>query len=418
MHTQKVVVTGMGVVSAAGFGTQPLLHALKQGRSLVKRLPDAPEHGPCLAASIDEWSLADALSQLEDLPDPLFKLARRVAGRAPKALQLTTAAALEAWLSAELHQDTPDGSRTGLVVAGHNLTKGYSADLYEKFREKPEYLVASYGLNFLDTHHVGTLSELLGIQGEGFTVGGASGSGGVALVDAFRLVHHGYMDRCLVVGAPAILSAMEHWAFFQMGAMGGKTLGNRPSAACRPFDKGREGFVPGEGAAALLLESTRAAEARKAQPLARLASATRKLDGNRMTDPSQEGEMAVMRAALEQAGVAPERVAYINAHGTASTLGDQVEAAAITEVFGQMPWVNSTKSIVGHCLFAAGIVEAVATILQMRHGFLHGNANLDKPMEGAPRLVPAQGVSAAAPTALSNSFGFGGINASALFLQA
>ncbi len=410
----EIRISGMGAVCAAGFGTETLWHALKAGRSLVRDHRGEGEPSPNLAAAIEGFDLTAALETLPNLPEALLRAARRAAQKAPLALQLSLAVALEAWLDAGLHEGEHDSERLGLVVAGNNLSNGYTASLVDKFRNNPNYLPPSYGLNFLDTHHVGTISEVLGIRGEGYTVGGASGSGGVALVHGLRLLRHGYLDRCLVVGAPALLGPMERMAFFQMGAMGGRAYADAPEQACRPFDAAREGFLPGEGAACLILEREELAQARGARCHGHLLAATTRLDANRMTDPSVAGEVAVMRAALTGAGLAPEQVAYINAHGTASRLGDEVELQAIDQVFGNRPWLSSSKGILGHCLFAAGVIEVVATLQQMQNGFLHGSANLDQPMLEGPRWVPVTGVAAEIPIALSNSFGFGGINASAL----
>lgn len=410
-------IVGMGAICAAGFGTRALWQALAAGRSLVRDHRHEGDSGPCLMAAIEGFDLTEALNTLPDLPEDLLRIARRAAQKAPLALQYTLAVALEAWLDAGLQHCELDGQRIGLVVAGNNLSNGYTASLVDKFRHNPNYLPPSYGLNFLDTHHVGTISEVLGIRGEGYTVGGASGSGGVALVHGLRLLRHGYMDRCLVVGAPALLGPMERQAFFQMGAMGGHAFAATPERACRPFDAAREGFLPGEGAACLLLEREDLASARSAPFHGHLLAAATGLDANRMTDPSVAGEVAVMKATLADAGVDPAEVGYVNAHGTASRLGDEVEAEAITRVFGHNPWIASTKGILGHCLFAAGVIEAVGTLQQLHHGFLHGNANLEQPLVDGPHWVPPAGVKADVRLALSNSFGFGGINASALLAR-
>ncbi len=413
----EIRVVGMGAVCAAGFGKQALWQALAAGRSLVRDHRREGDSGPCLMAAIEGFDLTECLKTLPELPEDLLRAARRAAQKAPPAVQYTLAVALEAWLDSGLHRVENDGHRTGLIVAGHNLSNGYTASLVDKFRNNPNYLPPSYGLNFLDTHHVGTISEVLGIRGEGYTVGGASGSGGVALVHGLRLLRHGYMDRCLVVGAPALLGPMERQAFFQMGAMGGHAFAAMPERACRPFDAEREGFLPGEGSACLLLEREELASAREAPCHGYVLAATTGLDANRMTDPSVAGEVAVMQAALAEAGVAPTEVGYVNAHGTASRLGDEVEAEAISRVFGSHPWIASSKGILGHCLFAAGVIEAVATLQQLSNGFLHGNANLEQPLVAGPRWVPAKGVTADVRLAMSNSFGFGGINASALLAR-
>src|SRR6185369_6026435 len=142
------------------------------------------------------------------------------------------------------------------------------------------------------------------------------------------------------------------------------------------------------------------------------------LDANSLADPSPTGESRVMVQAIAQAGLSRDRIGYVNAHGTGSVLGDQVEVDALRTVFGSgaaRPWVNSTKGLVGHCLCAAGVVEAVATLVQLRGGFVHPNANLDQPMDAGLRFVGARAQPAGPGFALSNGFGFGGVNSSVIF---
>jgi malonyl-ACP decarboxylase len=211
---------------------------------------------------------------------------------------------------------------------------------------------------------------------------------------------------------------MELQGFYNLGAMAGARGGAFPLARCRPFDGDREGFVPGQGAACLVLESGHSAARRSAPVWARLAGHALCLDANSLADPRVAGEAWVMAQAIRRAGLTPDRIDYVNAHGTGSTLGDQVEVAALREVFGAevgRPWINSTKGLVGHCLCAAGVVEAVATIVQLRDGFVHPNANLRRPIDPGCRFVGARAERASIEFALSNGFGFGGFNTSVLF---
>jgi malonyl-ACP decarboxylase len=251
-------------------------------------------------------------------------------------------------------------------------------------------------------------------------VGGASASGNVAIVNAARLVAAGELDVCLVLGALTELSGMERQAFANSGAMALAGGGTDPASRCRPFDADRGGFVPGQGAACLVLESAGSARRRGTAGWAAVAGHALRLDGSSLACPDAAGEAAVMAEALHRAGLVPGRVDYVNAHGTGSRLGDETEIAALHKVFGDhlaRPWLNSTKGLVGHCLCAAGVVEAVATLLQMRDGFVHPNANLDQPIDACARFAGGRAEPARVGVALSNAFGFGGFNTSVVFAR-
>ncbi|UJF34770.1 beta-ketoacyl synthase N-terminal-like domain-containing protein [Paenibacillus hexagrammi] len=303
----------------------------------------------------------------------------------------------------------------GIVVSGSNLSQNYAYSLFKKFDEAPEYLTPSYALHFMDTDHVGTISDICNIKGEGFNVGGASASGNVAIIKAMQMIQLGLADLCLVSGTLADLSPLELMSFSNLGAMGGKSFGSEPGQACRPFDKKHEGFIYGQAAACLILESRQSAEKRGVKPLAELLSGALVLDGNRLSDPNEDGEVRAMEQALRQAGLSPGDIDYINAHGTSTPTGDMTEIRAIKRLFkeriGEI-WMNSTKSLTGHCLYSAGIVEALAAIVQMKEGFVHPNLNLEEPIDQECRFSRGNTVKANLKTALSNSFGFGGINTS------
>jgi malonyl-ACP decarboxylase len=237
----------------------------------------------------------------------------------------------------------------------------------------------------------------------------------VALVQAKRLVQLGVVDACLVVGVMANLSPMEWQGFLQLGALGGHGFAEAPHQACRPFDALAEGFVYGQAAAAMLLESECSARSRGAEPLAELAGGAVVLHGTASADPSRDGETRAMKGALRDSGLQPKDAVYINTHGTSTPLGDRTELDALVETFGEhFPnlWLNSTKPITGHALTAAGVVEAVATVLQVRQSFLHPHLNLGTPIDARARWVGEKAISVPVPVAMSNSFGFSGINTS------
>jgi 3-oxoacyl-(acyl-carrier-protein) synthase len=201
-----------------------------------------------------------------------------------------------------------------------------------------------------------------------------------------------------------------------------RSFTDEPEQASRPWDLRREGFVPGEGAGAVILETLAGARARSAPIYAELLGGAVTCDATRTPKPSVEGQVRVMRGGLQDAGIAPERVDYINAHATSTVLGDQVETEAIKIVFGDHAYripINATKSMVGHCLTASSMVEFVTTVLQMQSGFVHPTINLDEPGPGLDLdFVPHEARPARIEVALSNSFGFGGLNACVVVGQA
>jgi malonyl-ACP decarboxylase len=413
-----IVITGMGVVTAAGTGCKDFAAALRSGRSGIGQVPPDCRLGIDVGALLTDIHLEDDLRCIEDLPADLFTRARRAAHRAPFSAQVSVIGAAQAWCGAGLHRSRVDPSRVGLTVAGQNLNQRLGYDLQQRYGERLAYLPPSYGRHFLDTDQVGILSEILEIRGEGLTVGGASASGNVGLIQGSRLIGSGAAEVCVVVGAMMDLSPLELHALDAMGALCSKA--SRPAGeVCRPFDRDRGGFVYGQGSGCLVLESRSSAEERGVEPLAALVGCALNLDGNRSTDPNPTGQATAMRQALRNARLSVADLDYINTHGTGSVLGDESELQAIKAVLDSQvarTWLNSTKSLVGHCLTAAGAIEAIATILQMRGKFLHPNLNLDHPIDAGCRFVGAGGASpVTVKTALSNSFGFGGICSSIAF---
>lgn len=412
--TAVVAVTGAGVLCSIADSLDTFAHALRVGRSGIA-LRRRTDDGPALTgADLPDFDFAAAVAAW-DLPEHTRREALRAAGRAPLAVRAGLLAAVQGWVSAGLHRSAPDGDRVGLVVGGQNLSGAYSDRMRPRYASSPSHLPARYGLHVLDTDHVGVLSRVLGIRGEGYTVGGASASGNVAIANGCRLITSGTVDVCVVVGALADLSDMEWQAFINMGAMAAPDRPGPAAGRAGPFDAGRAGFVPGQATACLVLEAADSAHLRGATALGQVLGHGSGLDGNSLADPNAGGQAAAMGQALRRAGLEPAAVDYVNAHGTGSRVGDETEVAALRAVFGPdvgRPWINATKGLIGHTLWAAGVVEAVATLVQMRDGFVHPNVNLARPVDDACRFVGAAAVPATIGVALSNAFGFGGINSS------
>ncbi|MDN3354266.1 beta-ketoacyl synthase N-terminal-like domain-containing protein [Actinomadura sp. DC4] len=405
MGGREVVVTAAEVLTSVAEDLDGFSAALREGRSGVRATRD--EAGPEARTPAAAWLGGfDVRGWAERRVDPATagRLVR-VTGRA--ALPGRTGACVSA--AAVRGLSGADLDETGLVVAGNNLNLSYQAEAARRFEARPASLRPSHALTHLDTDVIGVVSEATGVRGEGWQAGAASASGTVAVVLASRMIAAGVLRRCLVVAPLCELSDAELRSFQASGAMAGSDSSD-PARLCRPFDVSREGFVYGQGAAAVLLEDGDVAAARGAKPMARIAGHGQRLDGRRGTRPDPAGQVAALRTALDGAGVSPREVDYVNAHGTGSVVGDEAEAHALTEVFGARPLVNSTKPLIGHCMGAAGLLEIVATLLQMRDGFVHPNPNLDVPLDPAPTLAGRAAVPAVIGTAVSNSVAFSGIN--------
>lgn len=394
---EHVVVTGMGVCTSVGAGVQAFTAALRN--------PSVDSAGGFLLKDFDFLHALNALG----LPEHALTRAKQAARRAPLSLQLSMLTAMEAWHRSGLFGDSfYNPEDVGLVIAGQNLNLGYAYALAESYRSRLDFVPASHALHFMDTDQVGAVSETLGIRGEGFTVGGASASGNVGLLQGMRQITSGRAKACMVVGAMTDLSPLELGSMLNSGAMAS-------DGVCRPFDRNRHGFVYGQGSASLLLEGEAGARQRGRPALGRLRGGAQCLDANRSSDPGRAGEMRVMRMAMADAAVEPADIDYINTHGTGSVIGDAVEYDAMRELFGErFPriWLNSTKAITGHCLTAAGVIEAAAVLVQMNEGFLHATVGLKDPLGEEGRFVGASSKQVDCRVALSNAFGFGGINTS------
>lgn len=400
------VITGMGIITAIGQNKATFTEALLAGDSAFGYLQRPGREGtpPFIGAELPTIA-ADALPAEHS----------RTLRRASLSTQVALLAALEAWQDARLHEAACDPQRVGLVIGGSNLQHREQFLNWQRHAADPQFVTPTYGLTLWDTDLVGVLSQALQVQGEGYSVGSASASGGMAVIQAARQIQSGRTDVSLAVGALFDLSSWECHGFRNMGAMGSTRFQAEPKAACRPFDRDSDGFIYGEGCGVIILEREEHAQGRGAPIYGRLMGWGSALDGNRQPNPDQAGEERAMQAALAMAGVDAAQIDYVNTHGTSSTLGDQTEVAALKRVGLDHAVLNATKSLTGHCLTAAGVVEAIATLLQMNAGALHPTRNLCNPIDPSMRWVGEKALSTTVEYALSNSFGFGGTNSTLLF---
>ncbi|NES76651.1 MULTISPECIES: beta-ketoacyl synthase N-terminal-like domain-containing protein [Okeania] len=404
----NIEITGMGIVTSIGQGIATFKEALLSGKTQFAYLkqPGRESVKPFIGGEIPDIETRTLFPEYSGL-----------LRAATKSAQVATVAVAEAWQDAQLTSSQVNPERVGLVVGGSNLQQRYQQEIWQRYNSRQEFIRPTYGLTFWDTDILGLISQCFQIQGEGYSVGGASASGGVAIIHAARQILMGNSDICIALGTLSDLSGYELQALMNLGAMGSERFADRPDLACRPFDQDHDGFIYGEGCGVVILESTDHARQRGAKSHGQLKGWGFALDGNRSPEPSQKGEERAINTALAMADLQPESIDYVNTHGTGSPLGDKTEVGALKSAGLQHCLLNSTKSLTGHCLTAAGVVEAIATILQMKFGFCHPTKNLVNPIDTSLNWVKETSVQAEIKYAISNSFGFGGINTALLIAQ-
>ncbi|MDQ0497104.1 malonyl-ACP decarboxylase [Paenibacillus brasilensis] len=393
----ELVVTGIGVSSAIGQGKAAFSSALFKGQHAfgVMQRPGRRGEASFIGAELPSLSYPETLS-------------KRMLRTASFSGQVAMVTLQEAWDDAKL--DNVDPSRIGLVVGGSNFQQRELFQTYETYREKMCFVPPTYGVSFMDTDLCGLCTEQFGIQGFAYTVGGSSASGQVAIIQAIEAVQAGRVDVCIAMGALMDISYMECQALRSLGAMGSDRYADEPAMACRPFDKMRDGFIYGESCGVVVIERSDSAVRRQEKPYAKLAGWDMGMDRNRNPNPSCEGEVRVIRRTLEKAKLLPEEIDYINPHGTGSIVGDEIEIKALRDCKLSHAYINATKSIIGHGLSAAGTVEMIATLLQMRDSRLHPTRNLQEPIGVDCNWVKNESIPAVIHNTMNLSMGFGGIN--------
>ncbi len=410
----EIVVSGLGVTSAVGQGKADFTAALMEGhhRFDVMRRPGRQWLPADAAAGTPATAFLGAEIGTLQLPEALPAQLLRTASWPSRVAAATLH---EAWHDAHLEQVDP--LRIGLVVGGSNFQQRELVNTQVAQASRFAFLRPSYGMSFMDSDLCGICTELFGIRAFAYTLGAASASGQAAVIQAIEAVRSGQADVCIALGALMDLSSWECQGFRSMGAMGSDRYAADPAAACRPFDLQRDGFIFGECCAALVVERADGLRRRVARPYARVAGWAMQMDGNRNPNPSLEGEMAVIQRCLAQAGLQPRQVDYVNPHGSGSLVGDETELQAIERSGLAGARLNTTKSITGHGLTAAGAVELAATLLQMQQGRLHPSRNLHQPIGLADNFVRERAEVHAVRNALKLSMGFGGVNTAVCLQQ-
>ncbi len=405
--SHRVVITGMGVVSPVGQDVGTFWTSLVNGVAGIR-----PITRPELA--YDKVSVAATVEGF----DPLRFLDRKEARRMDRYCQFALAATKEAVAQAAGLMDAYAPERVGTVigsgVGGLETIENEYAKLFQGGKGRISPLFVPMMIANMAAGHV---SMAYGTRGPSYCITTACASGTHAIGEAFHAIRHGYMDACIAGGSEAPMTAISIGGFANMTAL---TSEKDPARASIPFDKRRSGFVIGEGAGIVVLESLESALARGATIICEVAGYGATSDAYHITSPDPEGTGAAqaMNLAIADAGLTPADVDYINAHGTSTPLNDKFETIAIHKALGEHAGrvaVSSTKSMTGHLLGAAGAVEAIASALAIRDGIIPPTVGLQEPDPDCDLdYVPNVARKADVRVALSNSLGFGGHNATLL----
>ena len=406
---RRVVVTGLGTLSPVGNTADEFWSSLVQGRSGVGMITkfDTAGYPTRIAGEVRNF-------------DPLDFVDKKEARRLDPYLQYAVASSVLAVQDAALDTDKIDGSRFGVLI-GSGI--GGISTLLESHRnliEKGPDRVSPFFIPMLIANMAsGLVSIRFGAKGPNSAVVTACATGNHAIGDSFKIIQRADADVMIAGGSEAIIIPLTIAGFCSMKAM--STRNDEPAKAMRPFDATRDGFVCGEGAGIVVLESLEHALARDARIYAEIVGYGMTGDAHHMTAPDPEGSGAAraMAAAVRDAGLDVSAIGYINAHGTSTPYNDKFETLAIKRVFGDHARrlaVSSTKSMTGHLLGAAGGIEAIATVLALHHGVLPPTINYETPDPDCNLdYVPNQARKQDVEFALSNAFGFGGTNATVAF---
>lgn len=409
---RRVVVTGLGVFSPVGNSPAEAFDNLLAGKSGIDIIPEWQEQLEVhVAGRVKDFRPEDWIEPKKDIR------------RMDRFIQLAMAAGSQAWKNAGLPDklDAQTGNRAGVLVGTGLMGIHALLDSYEVLKTKGPGRISPFFIPAIIANLApGQLAIRHNLRGPNWTAVSACASGSHGIGEAFLHVRENRADIMLAGGSESALHPLAVAGFTAMHALS-KNYNSEPSKASRPFDANRCGFVMGEGAGMLVLESLEHAQQRGATILAELVGYGSTSDAHHITAPSEQGEGAqrAMRAALQMASIDPSEVQYVNAHGTATHYNDISETQAIKGVFSEHAYqlvVSSTKSMTGHLLGAAGGVEAVFTVQSILQDKIPPTINLDTPdpecdLDYAPHTARDLRINAA----LSNSFGFGGTNASLLF---
>ena len=403
---RRVVVTGVGIVSPIGAGKDEYWKALLAGKSGVGKITrfDATDFATQIAAEVKDF-------------DPGLYMDRKEAKRMDRFAQFGVAAAVLALQDSRLSVTDENRDQIGVYVSSGIGGLDTLEKQCEVLREKGPARVSPFFVPMMiGNMAAGQIAISLGLKGPSSNIVTACASGAQAVGDAARVIERGDCEVVLAGGAEASITPLAIAGFNSARAL--STRNDSPESASRPFDKDRDGFVMGEGAGVLVLESLESAIARGATIYAEIKGYAATNDAFHITspDPQASGAIRCFKSALKDAGLGPEDIDYVNAHGTSTDMNDRLETQAIKEVFGkhaQNMCISSTKSMIGHLLGAAGAAELIATALTLHTGWIHPTINLENSDPDCDLDYVTEGArERSVRAAIKNSLGFGGHNCS------
>ena len=403
---RRVVVTGIGSINPIGHSIQELWDGIKTGKSGISRITrfDASGLPSQIAGEVKNFNPADYMDRKESRKMALFT-------------QYALVSAIQAMEMAGLTSANMDTERAGVVlgnsIGGFEILQDAFKTMFNKGTDRiPPMTIPK----ILSNEGAGNIAIRFGITGSAYTTNTACASGTDAIGQAANAIRYGLQDVMIAGGTEGGLNEMGVGGFCVLKALSTK-YNDTPEAACRPFDASRDGFIIAEGAGIMVLEELEHAKKRGAEILAEIAGYGSTADAYHLTAPTPDGRGAAraMTLAMKDAGLNPEDIDYVNAHGTSTPTNDPIETQAIKTALGDHAYkikVSSTKSMTGHLVGAAGALEAIISILAIRNNFFPPTINLHTPCESCDLdYVPGKGVEGEIKTVLSNSLGFGGHNA-------
>lgn len=396
----RVVITGLGIYSSLGQSKEAVTKSLFEGRS-----------GIVLDQARKELGYRSGLTGFVPRPQLKGLLDRRARIMMPEQAEFAYMATMDALAQAGIDIDYLEKNETGIVYGNDSCAQAVIEGI-DVVREKKDTMLVGSGsvfqvLNSTVTMNLATIYKLRGIN---FSISAACASGSHAIGLGYLFIKQGLQDRVICGGAQEV----NIYSMPNFDALGTFSIReDAPAKASRPFDRDRDGLVPGGGAATVILESLESAQARGATILAEVLGYGFSSNGQHISNPSSEGQVRSIQRSLKDAGVHASDIQYINAHATSTPAGDGSEAEAIFEVFGGQVPVSSTKSMTGHECWMAGASEVVYSMLMMQNDFVAPNINFDNPDEHSAKInVVPETLQQKFDTFLSNSFGFGGTNSS------
>ena len=404
---RRVVITGLGAITPVGNNVQEFWKGIKEGKCGIDEITlfDTTNFKVKLAAEVKGYN-----------PEEYFD--RRAAKRLDRFSQFAIVAAKEAWNDSKLDKEKEDMERVGVILgSGIGGLATMEEDISNLIQKGPDRVSPMFIPMTICNMAAGNVAIELGAKGESISMVTACASGTHCIGESFRMIKNGYQDIVLAGGTEASITPVGVAGFTNIKALSQATDKNRASI---PFDKERSGFVMGEGAGIVILEELEHAKKRRAKIYAEIVGYGATSDAYHITSPAPGGEggARAMKVAMEEAGVKPEDITYINAHGTSTHLNDSCETSAIKSAFGEASkkvMVSSTKGHIGHLLGAAGGVEAVICAKAVEEGFVPATINYKVPDEECDLdIVPNEGRKVDVKYAMSNSLGFGGHNATIL----